>query len=63
MNYEHINKNNETKTGRCHSISKILEDGRIELSKNWEWTNGDRSKGESKVIEIMPQREPVIEFV
>jgi hypothetical protein len=52
MNYEHINSNNETKTGKCYSVPKILEDGRIELLEKWEWTNGDRSKGESKVIEI-----------
>ena len=47
-----ININNETKTGKCNSIPKILEDGRIELLEKWEWTNGDKSKGESKIIEI-----------
>jgi len=52
MNYEHINTNNETKTGKCYSIPKILENGRIELLEKWEWTNGDKSKGESKVVEI-----------
>jgi hypothetical protein len=34
------------------STPKILEDGRIELSEKWEWTNGEKSKGESKIIEI-----------
>jgi hypothetical protein len=52
FNYEHINKNNETRTGKCNSIPKLLEDGRIELLEKWEWTNGDKSKGESKIIEI-----------
>jgi len=35
-----------------NSTPKILKDGRIELSEKWEWTNGDKSKGESKIIEI-----------
>jgi GNAT superfamily N-acetyltransferase len=52
FNYEHININNEIKTGKCNSTPKILEDGRIELSEKWEWTNGEKSKGESKIIEI-----------
>ena len=52
FNYEHININNETKTGICNSIPKILENGSIELLEKWEWTNGDKSKGESKIIEI-----------
>jgi hypothetical protein len=29
-----------------------LPDGRIELNEKWEWTNGDKSKGKSKIIEI-----------
>lgn len=52
FNYIHLNNKNETKTGKCVSIPKILNDGRIELLEKWEWTNGDRSKGESKIIEI-----------
>jgi GNAT superfamily N-acetyltransferase len=31
FNYEHMNKSNETKTGKCISTPKVLEDGRIEL--------------------------------
>jgi len=56
FNYEHININNEIKTGKCNSTPKILEDGRIELSEKWEWTNGEKSKGESKIIEIREVR-------
>jgi len=51
--YEHINTNNEIKTGKCNSTPKILKDGRIELSEKWEWTNGDKSKGESKIKEFI----------
>jgi hypothetical protein len=28
-----------------------MENGKIELSEKWEWTNGDKSKGESNIIE------------
>lgn len=52
MNYEHINQNNEIRTGKCRSTPEILNDGRIELLEDWKWTNGNGSKGKSKVIEI-----------
>jgi hypothetical protein len=52
FNYEHINNENKTKTGKCHSMPVLLEDGRIELVEKWEWTSGDKSKGESRIIEI-----------
>jgi GNAT superfamily N-acetyltransferase len=52
FNYEHININNETRTGKCNSTPRILENGFIELFEKWEWTNGDKSNGESKIIEI-----------
>jgi len=52
FHYEHINTNNEIKTGKCNSTPKILKDGRIELSEKWEWINGEKSKGESKIIEV-----------
>jgi hypothetical protein len=52
FNYEHINTKNETRTGKCISVPKTLENGRIELLEKWEWTNGDKSKGESKIIEV-----------
>ncbi len=35
----------------CHSVPQILSDGRIELSEQWQWLNGDKSKGSSIVIE------------
>ena len=49
FNYQHINMNNEIKTGKCISIPKILENGKIELLESWEWTNGE--KGTSRIIE------------
>jgi len=49
--YEHLNKNNEIRTGKCKSTPKIIENEKIELSEKWEWTNGDKSIGESIIIE------------
>jgi len=51
FNYEHINIYNEIRTGKCKSNPVIMEDGRIKLLEKWEWTNGDKSKGESIIIE------------
>ena len=51
--YHHINNEYDIRTGKCTSTPKILEDGRVELSEKWEWTNGDKSKGESKIVEKM----------
>lgn len=50
--YEHINNKNETRTGKCISTPKILTNGLIALTEKWEWTNGDKSKGESRIMEI-----------
>lgn len=30
----------------------MLENGKIELSEEWQWLNGDKSKGSSVVTEI-----------
>jgi len=50
--YEHINNEKTIRTGKCESEPKILPDGRIELNEKWEWTNVDKTKGESKIVEI-----------
>ena len=51
MLYQCVTTNNELKSGKA--IAKISKkDNRIELSLNWEWLNGDKSKGQSKYIEI-----------
>ena len=52
FNYEHINMNNEIKTGKCSSKPKILENRLIELLEKWKWTNGDEGKGKLKLCEI-----------
>ena len=49
--YQHINQSNDIKAGKCHSIPHFLDDGKIELSEQWQWLNGDKSKGLSTVRE------------
>lgn len=51
MSYHHINDKDEIMTGRCRSVPELLENGKIRLQEFWEWTSGDRSKGESIIEE------------
>jgi len=50
--YQHINIRKEIRTGRCKSTPQVLPDERIRLTEEWEWTNGDKSKGSSIIEEI-----------
>ncbi|MCL2178061.1 MAG: n-acetylglutamate synthase [Proteobacteria bacterium] len=52
FHYQHINLHGEIRTGKCHSTPRILDDGRMELVEKWAWTNGDKSSGESTLIEV-----------
>lgn len=49
--YQHINEQKQVRVGRCHSIPKVLENGKIELSEKWQWLNGDKSEGVSVIVE------------
>jgi hypothetical protein len=51
MRYHQVNDKNELMTGMCKSIPEILENGKIRLHETWEWTSGDRSKGNSIIEE------------
>ena len=50
--YQHLNIKKEIKIGKCHSIPVVLKDNCIELHEQWQWLNGDHSKGTSILIEI-----------
>lgn len=50
--YHHINSNHEARTGKCKSIPKLLDNGKIELHEQWQWLDGDRSEGNSVIVEI-----------
>ena len=51
MRYHQINDQDELMTGICISTPEILENGKIRLHENWEWTSGDYSKGSSIIEE------------
>ncbi len=53
--YQQVNTGGDIKTGKCTSIPEILEDGRIRLKESWQWTNGDLSKGESVLEELLEE--------
>ena len=48
---QHINQSNDIRVGKCHSVPRFLDNGKIELSEQWQWLNGDKSKGISTVRE------------
>lgn len=52
MRYHQINMKGEIRTGKCYSVPRILENGKILLQETWEWTSGDFSKGTSALEEI-----------
>jgi hypothetical protein len=52
MRYSHVNSAGELMTGHCHSNPEVMEDGRLRLHESWQWTSGDKSRGESVVEEI-----------
>ncbi|WMJ73191.1 n-acetylglutamate synthase [Cytophagaceae bacterium ABcell3] len=52
MVYQHINKDNEIRTGKCTSTPEVLPDGKVKLHESWQWTSGDFSEGNSVIIEV-----------
>jgi hypothetical protein len=55
MRYQHLNVRGEFMAGECHSRPEVLPDGRIRLHEKWQWTTGDRSRGESVIDEVPPK--------
>ena len=51
MRYHQVNDKGELMTGICKSKPEILENGKIRLHESWEWTSGDKSKGQSIIEE------------
>jgi hypothetical protein len=51
--YHHLDENHILKSGHCHSIPEILEDGRIRLHEKWAWTYPATGDGNSIVEEII----------
>ncbi len=51
MRYHQVNDKDELMTGICKSKLEILPNGKIRLHESWEWTSGDKSKGQSIIEE------------
>jgi hypothetical protein len=51
MRYHQVNDKDELMTGICISTPEMLENGKIRLYEKWEWTSGDKSKGQSIIDE------------
>ena len=51
MRYHLVNEKAELMTGTCISKPEILNNGKIRLHESWEWTSGDKSKGQSIIEE------------
>lgn len=54
MRYQHVGADDAFRTGMCVSVPELLPDGRIRLVEEWQWTNGDRSRGHS-ILEELPR--------
>lgn len=52
MRYHQINLMGDLMTGICYSKPTIMANGKIRLYETWEWTSGDKSKGESILEEL-----------
>ena len=61
--YHHMNQNMQIKTGKCHSVPTVQENGKIELSEQWQWTSGDYSKGESLLVEVFEYKRATMEDI
>jgi len=52
MRYHQINTKGELMTGICFSKPEIMQNGKVRLHETWEWTSGDKSKGNSILEEV-----------
>jgi len=52
MKYHQVNTKGILMTGECKSIPEILTNGKIRLHEEWQWTSGDKSKGNSIIEEL-----------
>ena len=51
MRYHQVNNQGELMTGICYSKPEQLANGKIRLHETWQWTSGDKSKGQSIIEE------------
>lgn len=52
MRYHQVNIKGELMTGVCFSEPELTTNGKIKLHEKWQWTSGDKSKGNSVLEEL-----------
>lgn len=52
MRYQHTDEDAVYRTGQCTSTP--VSESPIVLDEHWQWTNGDGTCGQSRLIEVMP---------
>lgn len=52
MRYHQVNVKGELMTGICRSRPEIMDNGKIRLHEEWQWTSGDHSRGTSMLEEM-----------
>lgn len=52
FHYQHINRKLETRIGKCISKPEILDNNKLIMHEEWQWLNGDMSKGKSILKEL-----------
>ena len=52
MRYHQVNDRGELMTGICRSTPEVLDNGKIRLHEEWQWTSGDESRGSSVLDEL-----------
>lgn len=52
MRWQHVNTNNQLRTGICKSVPEVLSDGRIRLYESWQTTDDTERSGTSIAEEL-----------
>jgi ribosomal protein S18 acetylase RimI-like enzyme len=50
--YHHINIDGKIRIGKCHSVPVITSDNKLELHEDWQWLDGDKTRGKSILYEV-----------
>ena len=52
IRYQQLDPKGTPRTGKCVTTPERLDDGRLRLHEEWQWTNGDGSRGETVLEEV-----------
>lgn len=52
LRYQHVSSTGEIRTGRCRSTPELLDDGRVRLHEQWQWSEAGSGTGTSVVEQV-----------